>query len=163
MLNKREGYISWDEYFMWIAMLSAHRSKDPNTQVGACIVNEKNRIVGIGYNWFPRGCDDDTFPWDREWKLPDTKYAYVVHAEANAILNSWWRNLEWTKIYVALFPCNECAKLIIQAGIKEIVYLSDKYDWTDINIASKKILNSAWIKLTKLDVKNKEILIKLEA
>jgi dCMP deaminase len=87
----------------------------------------------------------------------------VVHAEANAILNSWWRNLEWTKIYVALFPCNECAKLIIQAGIKEIVYLSDKYDWTDINIASKKMLNSAWIKLTKLDVKDKEILIKLEA
>ncbi|HOG15658.1 MAG TPA: dCMP deaminase family protein [Candidatus Absconditabacterales bacterium] len=163
MLKKREDYISWDEYFMGIAMLSAHRSKDPNTQVGACIVNEKNRIVGIGYNGFPRGCDDDTFPWDREGKLPDTKYAYVVHAEANAILNSGGRNLEGTKIYVALFPCNECAKLIIQAGIKEIVYLSDKYDGTDINIASKKMLNSAGIKLTKLDVKDKEILIKLEA
>ena len=106
MLKKREGYISWDEYFMWIAMLSAHRSKDPNTQVGACIVNEKKELLVL-VTIDSRGCDDDTFPWDREWKLPDTKYAYVVHAEANAILNSWWRNLEWTKIYVALFPCNE--------------------------------------------------------
>lgn len=162
-MEKRSDYISWDEYFMGIAMLSAHRSKDPSTQVGACIVNSDNRIIGIGYNGFPYGCDDDKFPWNREWSFVGSKYAYVVHAEANAILNSWGRNLKWTKIYVALFPCNECAKLIIQSGITEIVYLSDKYDGTDSNLASKKMLNSAGISLRKLDVKNKEILIRLES
>ncbi len=161
-MPKRADYISWDEYFMGIAMLSAKRSKDPSTQVWACIVNPKNRIVGIGYNWFPMWCSDEKFPWDREWWFVDTKYAYVVHAEVNAILNSNGADLTWSKIYVALFPCNECAKIIIQSGIKEIVYLSDKYDGTDANIVSKNMLNASWVKLTKLDIKNKEIILNLE-
>lgn len=161
MMTKRSDYISWDEYFMGIAMLSAKRSKDPSTQVWACIVNHRNRIIGIGYNWFPTWCSDDEFPWDRNGWFCDTKYAHVVHAEANAILNSNGSDLVWSKIYVALFPCNECAKLIIQAGIKEIIYLSDKYDWTDANIVSKSMLNAAGVKLTKLEVENREIKIKL--
>lgn len=158
---KRTDYISWDEYFMGIAMLSAKRSKDPNTQVWACIVDSKNKIVGIGYNWFPYWCSDDEFPWDREWWFLETKYAYVVHAEVNAILNSNV-DLTWSRMYVALFPCNECAKVIIQSWIKEIIYLSDKYDGTDANIASKKMLNAAWVKTTKLKVKNKKILLNLD-
>ena len=107
-------------------------------------------------------CDDDDFPWEREWSFCDTKYAHVVHAEANAILNGLWKDLNGSKIYVALFPCNECAKLIIQSGIKEIVYLSDKYSGTDADIVSKRMLNAAWVKLTKLNIKNKEIILKLE-
>ncbi len=161
-MPKRKNYISWDEYFMGVATLSAHRSKDPNTQVGACIVNDRNRIVGIGYNWFPHGCSDDDFPWDRDWWFCDTKYAHVVHAEANAILNSGGWDLNWCKIYVALFPCNECAKLIIQSGIKEIVYLSDKYSGTDADMVSRRMLNAAGVKLTKINIENKEITLKLE-
>ena len=113
----RTDYISWDEYFMGVALLSAKRSKDPSTQVGACIVNEDKRIVGIGYNGFPRGCEDKIFPWEREGKFLTTKYAYVVHAEVNAILNSS-SNLNGATLYVSLFPCNECAKVIIQSGIR---------------------------------------------
>ena len=129
MSNKRKDYISWDEYFMAIAKLSAKRSKDPNTQVGACIVSSDNRILSIGYNGAPNGYNDDNFPWDREGNPLDTKYLYVVHAERNAILNyrGSRKDLEDAKIYVDLFPCNECAKLIIQSGIKEVIYLSDKY------------------------------------
>ena len=120
---KREDYISWDEYFMGIAMLSAKRSKDPSTQVGACIVDKDNKIVGIGYNGFPIGCSDDNLPWSRDAENSnETKYPYVVHAEANAILNST-KDLHGARIYVDLFPCNECAKLIIQSGIKEVVFL----------------------------------------
>ncbi|HRX63811.1 MAG TPA: dCMP deaminase family protein [Candidatus Absconditabacterales bacterium] len=160
-MPKRNDYISRDEYFMGVAMLSAQRSKDPSTQVGACIVNDKNRIVGIGYNGFPTGCDDDKFPWEREGGFCDTKYAHVVHAEANAILNSGGWDLHGCRLYVALFPCNECAKLIIQSGIKEIIYLSDKYNGTDADIVSKSMLNAAGVKLTKLEVKNKQINIEL--
>ena len=124
---KREGYISWDEYFMGVALLAAERSKDPNTQVGACIVDEDNRIVSTGYNGFPYGCSDDEYPWSREGKnAEDTKYGYVVHAELNAILNARGRSVVGTRLYVALFPCNECAKAIIQSGIREVIYLSDK-------------------------------------
>lgn len=161
-MPKRTNYISWDEYFIGVAMLSAQRSKDPGTQVWACIVNHRNRIVWIGYNWLPFWCSDDEFPWEREWDFCDTKYAHVVHAEANAILNSGGNNLEWCKIYVALFPCNECAKLIIQSWIKEIIYLSDKYNWTDADMVSKKMLNAAWVQLRKLNVKNEEIILKLK-
>ena len=143
---KREGYISWDEYFMGVALLASKRSKDPNTQVGACIVNSENIIISTGYNGFPCGCSDDNFPWDREGE--ETKYPYVVHAELNAILNSHGRKLTDAKIYVALFPCNECAKAIIQAGIKEIVYLSDKYANTKGTIASKRMLDAAGVKYT---------------
>lgn len=142
---------------MGIALLSAKRSKDPNTQVGACIVNQFNKIVGIGYNGFPIGCSDDELPWDRKSdNINDTKYPYVVHAEANAILNST-KDLHGARIYVALFPCNECTKLIIQSGIKEIVYLSDKYSDTDAVKASKKMLKMAGVKMTQLDMGGKVI------
>lgn len=144
--------ISWDEYFMGLAHLSALRSKDPNTQVGACIVDEDKKVVSIGYNGMPRGCDDDKMPWDREGDFKKTKYAYVVHAELNAILNSP-RTLKDTILYVSLFPCNECAKAIIQSGIKKIYYESDKYDGTDNNVVSKKMLDMAHVKYEKLPVK----------
>ncbi|MDD4642522.1 MAG: dCMP deaminase family protein [Erysipelotrichaceae bacterium] len=147
---KREKVLSWDEYFMGLAHLSAMRSKDPSTQVGACIVNASNRVVGIGYNGLPHGCDDDKFPWDREGSTLDTKYVYVVHAELNAILNST-TSLNGCTLYVSLFPCNECAKAIVQAGIKKIVYESDKYSDTDNVKASKRILNAANVELEQMD------------
>ena len=146
---KSNNYISWDEYFMGVAMLSALRSKDPSTKVGACIVNENKRIVGIGYNGLPCGCSDDEFPWERTGGFLDTKYAYVVHAEPNAILNATTK-LDNATIYVTLFPCNECAKLIIQSGIKEIVYMSDKYDGTESDQASKMMLKSAGVTWRKV-------------
>ena len=148
---KRKDYISWDEYFMGIAVLASKRSKDPNTQVGACIVSEENVIISTGYNGMPTGCSDDEFPWARQAETAnDTKYPFVVHAELNAILNANGRDLRGARIYVALFPCNECTKAIIQSGIKEIVYLSDKYKDTMGNLASKKMLDAAGIKYTKL-------------
>ncbi|NCB01433.1 MAG: dCMP deaminase family protein [Spirochaetia bacterium] len=159
---KRENYISWDEYFMGIALLSAQRSKDPSTQVGACIVNDEKKIVGVGYNGFPMGCDDDELPWAREGAFLETKYPYVCHAELNAILNSISRDLRGCTIYVALFPCNECAKAIIQSGIKEIVYLSDKYEHTDIVKASKIMLHQAKVTLRKLDITLSDITIRFE-
>lgn len=141
--------ISWDEYFMGLAHLSALRSKDPNTQVGACIVDEDNKVVSIGYNGMPRGCQDNKMPWEREGGFLTTKYAYVVHAELNAILNSP-RSVKNCTLYVSLFPCNECAKAIIQSGIKKVIYESDKYNGTDGNIASKRMLNDAGIELIQL-------------
>ncbi len=156
---KRKDYISWDEYFMGIALLSAKRSKDPNTQVGACIVNQLNKIVGIGYNGFPIGCPDDFLPWNREAEnVNETKYPYVVHAEANAILNST-KDLHGSRIYVDLFPCNECTKLIIQSGIKEIIYMSDKYRDSDSVKASKKMLDLAGVKtrLVKFEIEKIEL------
>ena len=155
-IMKSKNYISWDDYFMGVAMLSAMRSKDPNTKVGACIVNQNKRIIGIGYNGFPCGCSDDTFPWSREGNFLDTKYPYVVHAEPNAILNST-SSLEGATLYVTLFPCNECAKLIIQSGIKEIVYGLNKYEDSDAVKASNKMFEAAGIKLRKLDVKSLEL------
>ncbi|MBQ9425441.1 MAG: dCMP deaminase family protein [Erysipelotrichaceae bacterium] len=141
--------ISWEEYFMGLAHLSALRSKDPNTQVGACIVDQDNKVVSIGYNGMPRGCNDADFPWEREGGFLDTKYAFVVHAELNAILNSP-RPVNGCTLYVSLFPCNECAKAIIQSGIKKIIYESDKYDGTEGNIASKKMLQEAGVELQQL-------------
>jgi dCMP deaminase len=146
---KREDYINWDEYFMGVALLSAKRSKDPNTQVGACIVTEDKRIVGLGYNGLPRGCSDDEFPWERDGEFLNTKYPFVCHAELNAILNST-RSLKDCIIYVALFPCHECSKAIIQSGIKEIVFLSDKYNGTDSDLASKRMLDAAGVTYRKL-------------
>ncbi len=146
---KREGYISWDEYFMGIALLAAMRSKDPNTQVGCCIVNDKNIILSTGYNGFPKGCSDDEYPWERVGESNCTKYPFVVHAELNAILNAGGKSLEGARLYVALFPCNECAKAIIQSGISEVIYLSDKYSNTENTIASKKMLASAGVKIHK--------------
>lgn len=150
-MAKRKDYLKWDEYFMGISLLSAQRSKDPSTQVGACIVDANNKIIGIGYNGFPKGCSDDELPWHKDSEnINDTKYPYVVHAEMNAILNSTKR-LDGARIYVALFPCNECAKVIIQSGIKEIIYLTDKYKETDSVKASKRMLEMAGIKIRKLE------------
>lgn len=145
MSAKREDYITWDEYFMGVAHLSGMRSKDPNTQVGACIVSMDNKILSMGYNGFPCGCSDDTFPWAREGEALDTKYPFVTHSELNAILNYRGGSLEGTKLYVSLFPCNECAKAIIQAGIKTVVYDSDKYEGTPSNLASKKMFDAAGV------------------
>jgi len=160
-MKKREDYLSWDEYFMGIALLSAKRSKDPSTQVGACIVNKLKKVVGLGYNGFPIGCDDDSLPWDRDGEFLETKYPYVCHAELNAILNSI-KDLHECSIYVALFPCHECAKAIIQSGIKEVVYLSDKYSGTDSNLASKKMFEMSGVKLRELVLDRKIIEISFE-
>ena len=158
---KREDYISWDEYFMGIAILSTNRSKDPNTGVGACIVSEDNRILSIGYNGAPKGYSDDIMPWGREGSFTETKYAYVCHSELNAILN-YRGNLEGSKLYVTLFPCNECTKVIVQSGIKEVIYLSDKYAETDNVKASKRMFNAAKIKLTQLEPKHLIIELSLD-
>ena len=147
---KRLDVVSWDEYFMGLAHLSALRSKDPSTQVGACIVNQKNRVVSIGYNGLPKGCSDDIFPWVREGDMLNTKYAYVVHAELNAILNAN-TSLDNCILYVSLFPCNECAKAIIQSGIKTVVYECDKYSDTSAVKASKIMFGAAGVELRKLD------------
>ncbi|MDD4184602.1 MAG: dCMP deaminase family protein [Candidatus Izemoplasmatales bacterium] len=156
---KRNNYISWDEYFMGVAKLSSMRSKDDSSQVGACIVNEKNRIIGIGYNGFPVGCDDDDFPWEREGAFLDTKYPYVVHAEPNAILNSSV-SLDGSRMYVTLFPCNECAKLIIQSGIREVIFLEDKYLGTDADLAAKRLFKAAGVKYRRLENYNIEVSIR---
>ena len=148
---KRKDHISWDDYFMGVALLAAERSKDPNTQVGACIVNNDERILSTGYNGFPYGCSDDEFPWAREGGDNETKYPFVVHAELNAILNAGGKSLAGSRIYVALFPCNECAKAIIQAGIKEVVYLSDKYADTPSTQASKRMLRAAGVTLRRFE------------
>ena len=161
MVGKRKDYIGWDSYFMGVAMLSSKRSKDPNTQVGACIVSKDNKILSVGYNGAPNGYDDEHMPWDREGDFLNTKYAYVCHAELNAILNNKGSNLENGRIYVDLFPCNECAKAIIQSGIKEIIYKSDKYNGTDGNIASKKMLDYCGVKYRKYDDKNISVTLDL--
>ena len=157
---KRTDYINWVEYFMGIAMLAARRSKDPNTQVGACIVSDDNIIISTGYNGMPKGCSDDEFPWDRKGENEAaTKYPYVVHAELNAILNASGRDLRGSRIYVALFPCNECAKAIIQSGIKEVMYLSDKYHDTMMNLVSKRMLDAAGVKYTRMRTDLKELVL----
>ena len=159
--TKRNDYISWDAYFMGIAALSAMRSKDPGTQVGACIVGPDKRILSMGYNGMPTGCDDDQMPWSREGDPLETKYLYVCHAEFNAILNSGARDLKGSTLYVTLFPCNECTKAIIQSGIKHIVYLDDKYADTDATKASKKMLDMTNITYSKYVPENNVISINL--
>lgn len=156
MTKKRTDYLNWDTYFMAIAKLSAKRSKDPSTQVGACIVGNDNRILSIGYNGAPNGYNDDEFPWERNGNPLETKYLYVVHAERNAILNYRGnrKDFENAKIYVDLFPCNECAKEIIQSGIKEVIYLSDKYANTNETIASKKLFDACGVTYRQLDETN---------
>lgn len=143
--DKRKDYITWDEYFMGVAMLAGMRSKDPNTQVGACIVSEDNKILSMGYNGFPIGCSDDEFPWSREAEGLGSKYLYTTHSELNAILNYRGGSLEGATMYVTLFPCNECAKAIIQSGIKKLVYRSDKYADTTGVLASKRMLKAAGV------------------
>lgn len=161
MQKKREDYIGWDQYFMGVAMLSAQRSKDPNTQVGACIVSKDNKILSLGYNGAPNGYDDDHMPWNRDGDFINSKYAYVCHAELNAILNNKGSILEGSRIYVDLFPCNECAKAIIQSGIKEIIYRSDKYNGTDANIVAKKMLDFCGVTYRKYEDKGIEIKLEL--
>lgn len=164
MVTKRKDYITWDEYFMGIARLSAQRSKDPNTQVGCCIVSSNNRILSMGYNGLPNGCSDDEFPWERETADADPcacKYVYVTHAEMNAILNYRGGSLEGSKLYVTLFPCNECAKAIIQSGIKEIFYAEDKYADSPSVRASKRMLNAAGVRLVPYEASGREIKIRV--
>ena len=159
MSEKRKDYISWDEYFMGIAMLSAMRSKDPNSQVGACIVRN-NKILSLGYNGMPIGCDDDIMPWGREGNDLDTKYMYVCHSELNAILNAG-KDLRDSTIYVTLFPCNECAKAIIQSGIKHIIYLDDKYKDSSNNIAARFLLKTAGVEMKKYNKSDRMISVSL--
>lgn len=161
MSEKRKDYITWDEYFMGIAYLSAFRSKDPNTQVGACIVSSDNKILSVGYNGMPNGCSDDDFPWNKDKDPYDNKYFYTTHSELNAILNYRGGTLEGAKIYVSLFPCNECAKAIIQSGIKEIIYDSDKYADTDSVRASKRMLDAAKVKYRKYKNTNRKLVINI--
>lgn len=157
MSGKRLDYISWDEYFMGVAILSGMRSKDPGTQVGACIVSSDNKILSMGYNGFPTGCSDDEFPWEREGEPLESKYFYAAHSELNAILNYQGGSLEGAKIYVSLFPCNECAKAIIQAGIKTVVYDSNKYANTPAVIASRKMLDAAGVRYYQYNRTGREI------
>ena len=163
MSAKRSDYISWDEYFMGVAHLSGMRSKDPNTQVGACIVSEDNKILSMGYNGFPKGCSDDEFPWERENAEDETqtKYPFVTHSELNAILNYRGGSLEGTKLYVSLFPCNECAKAIIQAGISTVVYDSDKYQGTPANRAARRMFDAAGVKYIQYQKTGRRIQIEV--
>lgn len=158
---KRTDYLSWDEYFMGIALLSAGRSKDNNTQVGACIVSDENKILSVGYNGMPTGCNDDDMPWEREGAFLDTKYPYVCHAELNAILNRSTGSLKNARIYVSLFPCNECAKAIIQTGIKEVVYWDDKYADTDGVKASKLMFRLSGVAIRQYQPTDREIKLKV--
>ena len=161
-MDKRADYISWDEYFMGVAVLASKRSKDPSTQVGACIVDGEKRILSTGYNGFPQGCSDDEFPWNRDENLGETKYQFVVHAELNAILNASGKKLTGSIVYVGLFPCNECAKAIIQSGIKEVVYLSDKYHDTPSMSASRRMLDAAGVKYRQIKPTKASIVLSLK-
>lgn len=158
---KREDYISWDEYFMGIALLSAQRSKDSSTQVGACIVSPDHKILSLGYNGMPKGCHDDFMPWERNGDPLSTKYFYVCHAELNAILNADIGTLRGTTVYVTLFPCNECTKAIIQTGIAEVIYLDDKYHDTESTVASRRMLDMAGVKYRQYVPTGRELKISL--
>ncbi|MCR5624536.1 MAG: dCMP deaminase family protein [Lachnospiraceae bacterium] len=159
---KRNDYIKWDEYFMGIALLSAERSKDPNTRVGACIVGQDNKILSVGYNGMPAGCSDDDYPWDRDNSDDlDNKYLFVCHAELNSIINYAGSDLKGAHIYTTLFPCNECTKALIQAGIKEVIYLSDKYADTSSTIAAKRMMKSAGIKYRAYEPAGKDLVLHL--
>lgn len=158
---KRENYLSWDEYFMGIACLSAMRSKDPSTQVGACIVNNDKRILSMGYNGMPRCCNDDEYPWGKNDNPLESKYLYVCHAELNAILNCDGGNVRGCIVYTTLFPCNECAKAIIQSGISEVVYMEDKYADSDSVIASKRMFDTAGVKYRPYNMSGKVVEFKL--
>ena len=157
-MPKRDDYLSWDEYFMGVAFLSGMRSKDPSTQVGACIIDKEKKIIGMGYNGFPLGSSDDEMPWGKTGDFLDTKYLYVVHAELNAILNSI-KSLKESTIYVTHFPCNECAKAIVQSGIKKVIYFSDKHKNLESTVASRTILKNAGVEIVNLKMEKKKIVI----
>ncbi|KAF7710059.1 hypothetical protein HF521_008931 [Silurus meridionalis] len=133
-------------YFMTVALLFAKKSPDPNTKVGACIVNQEGKIVGIGYNKMPNGCENADFPWKRgKYDDPTTKHQYVCHAELNAIVNKTSVDVKGCTIYVTLFPCNQCARILIQSGVRNLVYLSNKRkDRPDTNV-SNKLLDTAGV------------------
>ena len=158
---KKQEYLKWDAYFMGIAMLSAERSKDPNTSVGTCIVSEDNKILSVGYNGMPRGCSDDEYPWDRDGEALDTKYSYVCHAELNAILNYTGSHLKNSRVYTTLFPCNECTKALIQSGITQVIYLCDKYADSVSVIAAKRMMKSAGITYRQYESAGKIIQLEL--
>lgn len=158
---KRQDYISWDEYFMAVSYLAAQRSKDSHTQVGACIVSDDNKILSVGYNGMPMGCNDDEMPWERDGEPLETKYPYVCHAELNAILNRGSTSLKGSRLYVSLFPCNECAKAIIQSGISEVVYCEDKYAGSTGVMASKKMFEMAGVKMRRYIPSGRTIEIKV--
>lgn len=158
---KRSDYLSWDEYFMGIALLSAMRSKDPSTQVGTCIVNSEKRILSVGYNGMPRCCSDDEYPWERDGSPLDSKYLYVCHAELNAILNCASGNVRGCTVYTTLFPCNECAKAIIQSSIAEVVYMSDKYSDSDSVLASKRMFETAGVSCRRYPLSGKSVSLSL--
>ena len=158
---KRKDYITWDEYFMGVALLSGMRSKDPNTQVGACIVSEDNKILSMGYNGFPLGCSYEEFPCAWEGETVDTKYAYVTHSELNAILNYRGGSLQGAKLYVSLFPCNECAKAIIQSGIKTVIYDDDKYADSPASVASRRMFDAAGVEYRRYERTGREIKMEL--
>ena len=160
-MGKRQDYICWDEYFMGIALLSAQRSKDASTQVGACIVSGENKILSVGYNGMPTGCPDDDMPWGRDGAMLDTKYPFDCHAELNAILNTAPGTLRGAKVYVTLFPSNECAKAIIQSGIRKVIYLSDKYADTDATRASKKMFDMTGVQYTPYQMTGRELTLEL--
>ena len=157
MSEKRTDYISWDEYFMGVAKLAAQRSKDPSTQVGACIVNSDNMIISVGYNGLPAGCSDDEYPWAREGDELSVKYTYVTHAELNAILNSGTGDLRGTRVYVTLFPCEGCTKALIQKGVKEVIYADDKYHDMPGTMAARRMLDAAGVKYTKYEPSGRKI------
>lgn len=154
---KNMNYLSWDQYFMGIALLSAERSKDPHTRVGACIVDTENKILSVGYNGMPSGCSDDEYPWNSDGEPIDTKYLYVCHAELNALLNYSGFRLRGARIYTTLFPCNECTKALIQSGIREVVFREDKYSDTASVISAKKMMKSAGIRYRKYAEAEKEV------
>ncbi|MBR3961616.1 MAG: dCMP deaminase family protein [Clostridia bacterium] len=158
---KRDNYLSWDEYFMGIALLSSQRSKDPSTQVGACIVDDNNKIMSVGYNGMPLHCSDDSFPWDNTGGALESKYFFVCHAELNAILNFRGGTLAGSKVYTTLFPCNECAKAIIQAGIKEVIFMCDKYAATESVIAAKRMFDVAQVKYRQYEQTKNTVELKL--
>ncbi|KAI3684430.1 hypothetical protein L6452_33654 [Arctium lappa] len=162
--SKRKEYLSWDDYFMAIAFLSAERSKDPYRQVGACLVSQDGIILGIGYNGFPRGCSDDKLPWSKKSKNGDpleTKYPYVCHAEVNCILNRNHASAAGQRLYVTMFPCNECAKVIIQSGVSEVIYFVEKsLENNVIYVASHKLLSMAGVKVRRHQPKMNEILLR---
>ncbi len=160
-MDQRKDYLSWDAYFMGIALLSAQRSKDPGTQVGACIVGKDNKILSVGYNGMPIGCADEEMPWARDGLPMDTKYLYVCHAELNAILNYSGGNIQGATVYTTLFPCNECAKALIQAGVKRIVYLSDKYSDSDSVKASKLMFGMTGVTFDKYEMTDHDIHLEL--
>lgn len=160
-MPKRTDYIGWDQYFMAVALLASQRSKDPRTQTGACLIDEYDHIIGMGYNGFPTGCSDDEFPWEPSHDYRESKYTYVTHAEINCILQCRKADLSGCTMYVTLFPCPDCTKAIIQSGIKEVVYFEKKEDPSYKADASQKMLKAAEVRTRPYDITGTSITLQL--